>query len=296
MSKYVIDEKTLTDIADAIRAKKGTGEPIFTENFALEIYEIENKEIKGMIDGSITEIDIPKTVTEIGVSAFQNRKALIRVGLHEGIKKINNYGFSYCNQLSGVSIPSAVESIGAHAFYYCEKITDFTFGDNALLEDIGENAFYTCRGLKNIQMPKKLKKLGNQAFYNCTNCLEYDFSECESIPYVGTNAFYGINSNAKIIVPEDLFLSWRAATNWVAYEDYITTPLGGFVFTQNYMANEGMTFRDWVNSKYNTEGFYIDGGVWEPNTGCQITEYSDGIYTGVTPDELIVKGTRYIVS
>ena len=41
MSKYIIDESTLTGIADAIRAKKGTSAPVAVTDFASEVASIE---------------------------------------------------------------------------------------------------------------------------------------------------------------------------------------------------------------------------------------------------------------
>ena len=218
MSKYVIDENTLTAIAGAIRAKKGSDEKILTEKFASEINEIGNKDISALIDGSITEMEIPESITEIGTSAFQNRKELTKVVMGENIKRIKGYAFSYCSKLSEISVPDTVTSIDNHAFYYCEKLMDFPVGVNSVLESIGESAFYTCRGFKNIQMPKSLKTIGNQAFYNCSNCLTYDFSNHTSVPEVGTNAFFGINLNAKIVVPENLYDDFCRHTSWGALQ------------------------------------------------------------------------------
>ena len=42
MAEYLIQEKTLTDIADAIRLKTGGTEPINIDNFCSEIEQIES--------------------------------------------------------------------------------------------------------------------------------------------------------------------------------------------------------------------------------------------------------------
>ena len=54
MAKYFIDETTLTDIADAIREKKGTSDKLDPSTFA--------SEISGITAGSSVEIE-EKTVT-----------------------------------------------------------------------------------------------------------------------------------------------------------------------------------------------------------------------------------------
>lgn len=58
MSKYIIDESTLTGIADAIRTKKGTSEAVAVTDFASEVEAIETAE---EWDGTFTVTGEPTT-------------------------------------------------------------------------------------------------------------------------------------------------------------------------------------------------------------------------------------------
>ena len=89
----------------------------------------------------------------------------------------------------------------------------------------------------------------------------------------------------------------------VTYRAYVevTGDTPTFTFGYQYIAEYGMTFGEWVNSKYNTDGFYISGnGVWQTEY-TQITEvttndYGYNDYRGVTVDEVIKPDGYYIVS
>ena len=74
--------------------------------------------------------------------------------------------------------------------------------------------FNSCRTMSWIKMPNVNKVYANQ-FNNCVSCLLYDFRACTSVPVLAnTNAFTYINAAAHIVVPDSLYSSWIAATNW----------------------------------------------------------------------------------
>ena len=51
---------------------------------------------------------------------------------------------------------------------------------------------------------------------------EYDFSQFTAIPTLANiNAFNNINAQCKIVVPDELYDEWIAATNWATYANYI---------------------------------------------------------------------------
>ena len=97
----------LTAIANAIRAKNGTTEKMTLEQMSEEISEISggsgSSDIGKLVDGSITTLDISN-----------------------GVTKIRNYAFSYCERLTSVTIPNSVTSIGDSAFRNCTSLTSVT--------------------------------------------------------------------------------------------------------------------------------------------------------------------------
>lgn len=84
------------------------------------------------------------------------------------------------------------------------------------------NTFYNCCSLKKLIVPSSVTTIENSAFNNAGNILLYDFSKASSVPSLRNNAaFTGINEQAKIIVPDALYNSWIAATNWSSRANYI---------------------------------------------------------------------------
>ena len=131
----------LTDVANAIRQKKGTNEPINPQDFSSEIASIqtgggENK-LPQLIDRSITEI----TADDLS-----------------GITSIGSNGFYNCTNLSLTSLPSEITSIGGYAFGSCTRLTSITFEGTP--QTINSSAFKGCTNLTTINVPWAEGKVG----------------------------------------------------------------------------------------------------------------------------------------
>ena len=88
-----------------------------------------------------------------------------------------------------MTIGNGVTSIGFGGFAYSNNITNITFGSS-------------------------LTNIDSSAFEN-NQCTIFDFRNATSIPtLVNVDAFAGTSSNKKIVVPDSLYDSWKAATNW----------------------------------------------------------------------------------
>ncbi|MBR2235086.1 MAG: leucine-rich repeat domain-containing protein [Prevotella sp.] len=62
---------------------------------------------------------IPKSVTSIGSSAFEDCSGLTSVTIPSSVTSIGSAAFAGCSGLTSVTIPSSVTSIGSHAFFNC---------------------------------------------------------------------------------------------------------------------------------------------------------------------------------
>lgn len=279
--KYLIEGETLQKIADSIKAGKGTTEAIPVGNFSDEISDIVNG-FSGVIDRSITEINIPDKVTKIGDYIFILCTQLSKITFHDNITYIGDYALANTRISGIVSLPKNLTTIGLFAFRGCSSIEKFVFGD-------------------------KVQSIDNTAFADNTICLEYDFSKCKSIPTLGNNAFRGINANAKIIVPEELYTQWASATNWVDWREHIVNTDDEFIVINGLYAKVGMTWREWISSDYNDGNYYIDGNCikdhrndYDPEISQYQLYYKDinGTSNNVYPDDKIINcaaGTEYIV-
>ena len=99
---------------------------------------------------SLTSIEIPNSVTSIGISAFANCSNLTSITFEENsnLASIEESVFKSCSSLTSVTIPNSVTSIGEGAFGGCSSLTSVTFGES--LAEIGESAFATSSFLQNI--------------------------------------------------------------------------------------------------------------------------------------------------
>ncbi len=71
---------------------------------------------------SLTSIEIPDSVTEIGSQAFSECSSLTSVVIGNSVTSIGSYAFEYCSSLTSVVIPYSVTSIGSYAFHYCSRL------------------------------------------------------------------------------------------------------------------------------------------------------------------------------
>ena len=127
MAEYLIQDTTLTGIANAIREKTGGTDPVAVSDMAAQIEGIQaggggNDVLDALIDRSITEVS-SSSATSIGESAFQG-----------------------CRSLTTADFPVAT-SIGSSAFYSCSSLTTADF---PVATSIGSSAFRMCSKLKSL--------------------------------------------------------------------------------------------------------------------------------------------------
>ena len=91
--------------------------------------------------GNATSIEIPDTVTSIGIEAFMRCSSLTSITIPNSVTSIGEGAFSGCSSLTSITIPDSVTSIGYSAFDNCTNLENFTCPSplasqlkNALLE------------------------------------------------------------------------------------------------------------------------------------------------------------------
>ena len=158
--------------------------------------------------------------TSIGNYAFYYCYSLSSVVIPNSVTSIGGSAFYSCYSLSSVVIPNSVTSIGNYVFYNCYSLSSVTIPNS--VTSIGNYVFYNCYSLSSVVIPNSVTSIGGSAFYNCYGMAFYDFSNHTSVPTLSnTNAFTKIPSDCKIIVPDNLYDTWIAATNWSTYSSYI---------------------------------------------------------------------------
>ena len=86
------------------------------------------------------------------------------------------------------------------------------------------SAFRGGTNLKTVKL-NKMSSAGSNGFTNAFNgcaALEVvDMSEATAVPAIQSNTFSSTNNTFKVVVPDSLYSSWIAATNWSAISSQI---------------------------------------------------------------------------
>lgn len=199
----------LTDVADAIRAKKGTTDKINPQDFANEIASIQGNVngytpddiASGLVAGDlhfitdvigaysfyndtgITSVDAPNVVT-IGTYAFYNIRNITSINA-PNVTTIGNYAFT-APKVTSVNFPLCT-SIGSNCFTNCPTITSINLPE---LTAVGASSLNYI-GVKNLVLPK-VTSIGNSALTNSKTLAYVDLPLCTSI------VNYGLRNNSQL--------------------------------------------------------------------------------------------------
>ena len=82
--------------------------------------------------------------------------------------------------------------------------------------------FEECKSLKRIKMNASSGNWGSYMFYGCTSLELVDMTGSKGVPILdNTNNFGFISQSYKIVVPDSLYDTWIAATNWASIASHI---------------------------------------------------------------------------
>lgn len=193
-------------------------------------------------NSSINYVTIPNTITSLQNSLFYQSSKLFKVSIPKETISFGESGFNYCRNLSELIVPDNCV-LNNYVFANMNSLTKIYFGDNVEPASYGtfdqdcylreayipNNAttigFINYRGmlaLMSVTIPSGVSVIQDGAFYNCPAVLKYDFTAVSAIPILnGQDTFYNINTDCKIIVPDNLYNDWIVAPNWSAYANYI---------------------------------------------------------------------------
>ena len=118
---------------------------------------------------SVTAIEIPEGVTEIGESAFW-KTGIETLELPNTLKSIGSSIMENCDSLKEITIPDQMTEIASQAFYGCDSLETVKFPNN--LNIIRSGAFGECNLLETVKFPDTLKSIESDAFRNCNNLKE----------------------------------------------------------------------------------------------------------------------------
>lgn len=158
---------------------------------------------------SLTEINLPASLTSIGESAFYDCSSLTEIHLPANLTSIRESVFNGCSSLTEIHLPASLTSIGGAAFRGCSSLTEIHLP--ASLTSIGA-AFGGCSGLTEIHLPDNLTSIESSTFNFCSSLTEIHLPA--NLTSIGERAFWSCSSLTEIHLPASL------------------TSIGGYAFDQ----------------------------------------------------------------
>ena len=153
---------------------------------------------KGYVN--LTDIEIPGTVKNIGLSAFEGCTNLTDIEIPQGVTSIGNFAFSGCTNLMSVKIPEGVTSMGASVFSKCTSLTDIEIPQG--VTGIGNSAFSGCTNLTSVKLPDTVTSIGENAFLECKSLETVNIPA--GVTEIGKFAFRSCQSLKSATIPEGM--------------------------------------------------------------------------------------------
>lgn len=162
----------LTSVADAIRERSGTSEQMnFPDGFVSAVDLFTEQFIK-LLNGTITTINFPKSLTSIRTSAFANCNGLQISTFPEGLKNIYPYAFQNCFGIKQITFPSTLTNLSNLAFANCANLNTVTFKSTP---SIGASAFSSCSELTTINVPWAEGEVANAPWGATKATINYNY-------------------------------------------------------------------------------------------------------------------------
>lgn len=205
---------------------------------------------------SLKEVTIPKTVSEISLSTFENCTNLHKVFFEEGsiLQIIGMKAFAN-TVIKNITLPEMLISIGKHAFLnittleniyvnennkayvddegvlYSENFRQLllypmgrpnsSYQVNELTKIISDNSFYNVKNLESITLPRSLQKIDNLAFAHANKLKTIIMMVTleDDLIDIGTDVFFNNDPDLKIYLNPDILSLYQ--THWLRYKDIL---------------------------------------------------------------------------
>ena len=217
MAVYAISDRTLTALADAIRAKAGINDQLSTDRMIQEINALitHTQDIDGFIMRTATALASNSATSVADYSMFSNQ-ALEEVSL-PAVREIGEYAFCSCGNLREVVTGAA--KIGSYAFFGCDRLQLFAWSNQ--LNEISVGAFDGCTSLHVVNLKDSpIAAIGASAFSNSgINELWLPKSRFCSIPNASTFSGTPIGTDGTggtIYVPQQYRVQYESNNRWAS--------------------------------------------------------------------------------
>lgn len=154
MSKALVTQSYLTDIANSIRTKLGVQTTYTPSQMSSAIDSIPSgggdEEFIKVVEGGVANVSLPDGATRIKKFLFYQDSTLRTVNIPNSVTIIESNSFSN-SWITSINLPNSITSIESEAFYYCRGLSTVTFEGTPT--SIASSAFSGCGSLTTINVP-----------------------------------------------------------------------------------------------------------------------------------------------
>ncbi len=161
---------------------------------------------------SLTDITISDSLTLIKEHSFYNCSSLTSVHIGNSVSTIEKSSFEGCTSLTTVNIPDFVESIGEYAFRGCTSLKSFEVGANNInyssIDGVLFNKDHTkliqypaCNTIDTYTIPDTVKSVSDYAFEGCSTLTTLIIPD--TVPSFGVAVFNGCSNLHNLTIPAD---------------------------------------------------------------------------------------------
>lgn len=171
---------------------------------------------------SLKTVIIPDTITTINSGVFSFCNTLVSAIIPNSITQNSYIPFPRCSALRFIVLPNTnvfLNHSNSGLFQDCICLKKIIIPKNST--NLGTNFLYSCNAVSLITIPNSIPSFGNSAFSGTRSLTAYDFSNFTSIPSITTSTFSNSNQIKKIIVPDDLYTTWKTSGNWASISECI---------------------------------------------------------------------------
>ena len=125
---------------------------------------------------------------------YLNGEELQDLVIPEGMERIRDDAFAYCNSLRSVTIPD-MRAIGDCAFYECSNLSRLNIGR---VDSVGKSAFFDCWSLREVHVPSL------EAWCNTYFDLSGYYSYYNSPLYIAQHLYIGDEEVHDLFIPDEI--------------------------------------------------------------------------------------------
>lgn len=134
---------------------------------------------------TLQSVDLPDTVSRIGMEAFSYCRNLKAVALGSGLTRMESYAFYGCSSLVSLELPGGLTQIGPNAFGGCLNLIHIALPPG--LTRLEDGVFYGCSRLESVDLPPGLTFIGKEAFSRCSSLAAIEIGS--AVESVDSSAF-----------------------------------------------------------------------------------------------------------